>query len=77
VALSALLLWRFVGEVLLPIVTRHPGLGHWLPSGAGDAVVGLGGQGRLSAAAGLALVLAYTGGVCAAAAASFLRRDAL
>jgi ABC-type transport system involved in multi-copper enzyme maturation permease subunit len=70
-ALVGLLLWRFVGEGLLPIVTRSPGIGRWTPSGAADAVLGRG-DGVVQ---GSGILLAWSAAVVLAAAVLFLRRD--
>ena len=70
-ALVALLLWRFVGEAVLPIVTRSPGIGRWTPSGAADAVLGRG-DGVVQ---GSGILLAWSAAVVLAAVVLFLRRD--
>jgi hypothetical protein len=70
-ALVALLLWRFVGEALLPIVTRSPGISRWTPSGAADAVLGRG-DGIVQ---GSGILLAWSAAVVLAAAVLFIRRD--
>jgi hypothetical protein len=75
IAITAVLIWRFVAEGMIPIVTRNPGLSRWTPSGAGDAIVGLGGSDALPAAAAAALLLGYTVAVCGTAALHFLRTD--
>lgn len=73
-AIAAILLWRFVGEGVLPVVTRNPGLDGWTPSGAASALVGVGGH-ALPAAGAAALLTGYAVSVCAAAGLLFLRRD--
>ena len=73
-AIAAVLLWRFVGEGILPAVLHHDGLTRWTPNGAAGALVGLGAQPLAPAAAGL-LLAGYTGAISAVAAALFLRRD--
>jgi ABC-2 type transport system permease protein len=75
IAITAVLIWRFVAEGIIPIVTRNPGLSRWTPSGAGDAVVGLGGSNALPVAAAAALLLGYAAAVCGAAALRYLRSD--
>ena len=74
VALVAVLLWRFVGESIVPVVARQPELSRWTPSGAGDALIGLGGD-RLSAPVAAGVLLAYLVVLLGAAALLFLRRD--
>jgi ABC-type transport system involved in multi-copper enzyme maturation permease subunit len=70
-ALVALLLWRFVGEAVLPIVTRSPGISRWTPSGAADAVLGRG-DGVVQ---GSGILLAWSAAVVLAAGVLFIRRD--
>jgi ABC-2 type transport system permease protein len=74
-AITAVLLWRFVGEVLVPMLSRRPGLVRWMPSDAGDALVGFGGN-HLPAAGAASLLLGFTAAICGAAALLFVRRDA-
>src|SRR4029078_8433563 len=38
-ALVALLLWRFVLEGILPVITQQPHLTQWMPSRAADALL--------------------------------------
>jgi ABC-type transport system involved in multi-copper enzyme maturation permease subunit len=75
-AVVAVLLWRFVGEGVLPVVTRSPGISRWTPSGAGDALLGLGGGDRLAVAPAALVLAGYVAVVVAASAAQFVRRDA-
>lgn len=74
-AIATVLLWRFVGEGLLPVVTRSPGLERWTPSGAAIALVGLGGAHVLAPAPAGLLLLAYATAVCGAAALVLVRTD--
>ncbi len=74
-AIAAVLLWRFVGEVIIPMLARDPGLSHWTPSGAADAVVGLGGADVLPVLGATALLLAYAAAVCGTAGLLFVRSD--
>jgi ABC-2 type transport system permease protein len=77
IAITTLLLWRFVGEGLLPVIIGHPAVvGRWTPSGAANALVGLGGTHLLPAWSATALFTAYAVAVCASAAAVFTHRDA-
>jgi hypothetical protein len=73
-AIAAVLLWRFVGEGILPAVLHHDGLTRWTPNGAAGALAGLGAHPLPPAAAGL-LLTGYTVAITAIAAALFLRRD--
>ena len=73
-AIAAVLLWRFVGEGILPAVLRHDGLTRWTPNGAAGALVGLGAHPLAPGAGGL-LLAGYTGAISAVATALFLRRD--
>ena len=73
-ALTAVLLWRFVLEGIAPVVLRNPELDRWMPNGAASAVIGLDGSGR-SAAVGAVVVVGYAAALAAVAGASFVRRD--
>jgi hypothetical protein len=73
-ALTALLLWRFVGEGVLPIVLRRPGISDWTPTGVAQTLVGSEAQVGTVLASG-ALLLGYTALVMGAAGVAFLRRD--
>jgi ABC-2 type transport system permease protein len=73
-SLVALLLWRLVGEGVVPVVLRDPGAYAWTPSGAGDALVGLGSP-LLPVAGAAALLVLYVVAICGAAGATFVRRD--
>lgn len=74
-AISAVLLWRFVGEVIIPMLARDPGVSRWTPSGAADAVIGLGGTDVLPVLGATVLLLAYAAAVCGAAGLLFTRSD--
>jgi ABC-2 type transport system permease protein len=73
-AIAAVLLWRFVGEGILPALLRQDGLTRWTPNGAAGALVGLGTHPLAPWAAGLMLA-SYAATVCGVAAVLFLRRD--
>jgi len=73
-AIAAVLLWRFVGEGILPALLRQDDLTRWTPNGAAGALVGLGAHPLAPWAAGL-LLAGYAAAVCGVAAVSFLRRD--
>jgi ABC-2 type transport system permease protein len=66
VAIAAVLLWRFVGEGLLPVVLSPHGeaVTRWMPSGAANALIG--GAGLPTVTAALALA-GFVGVVCALA----------
>jgi ABC-2 type transport system permease protein len=74
IAIGAVLLWRFVGEGLLPVLLHHDGVTRWTPNGTAGALVGLGDHPLAPWAAALTLA-GYTVAVSAVAAALFLRRD--
>jgi hypothetical protein len=73
-ALTALLLWRFVGEEVLPIVLRRPGISEWTPSGVAETLVGSEASAGTVLASG-ALLLGYTALMMVAAGVTFQRRD--
>jgi hypothetical protein len=74
-AITAVLLWRFVGEVIIPMLARDPGISRWTPSGAADAVIGLSDTDALPAVAATVLLVAYAAAVCGAAGLLFVRSD--
>jgi ABC-2 type transport system permease protein len=73
-ALTTLLLWRFVGEGILPVVLRRPGMSEWTPSGVARTVVSPWHDLTTAFGSG-ALLVGYVVLVAAAAAVMFLRRD--
>jgi ABC-type transport system involved in multi-copper enzyme maturation permease subunit len=73
-AIGAVLLWRFVGEGILPPLLREDDLTRWTPNGAAGALVGLGAHPLAPWAAALMLG-GYGATVCALAAVLFLRRE--
>jgi ABC-2 type transport system permease protein len=73
-ALTALLLWKFVLEGIVPVVLRNPELSQWLPSGAGAAAIGAEGA-DLPALLGAVVVASYAAAFAALAGVNFLRRD--
>ena len=75
-ALTAVLLWKFVLEGIVPVVSRTPELSDWMPSGAGAAVIGAEGAG-LHPVLGAVVVVGYAAVLAALAGASFLRRDSI
>lgn len=77
-AIVALLVWRFVGEGVVPVVANQPELPRWLPSGAAQAVL-QGGSGRsdlLTPLAGGGMLAAYAGVVVVLGVLVLLRREA-
>ena len=75
VALVSVLVWKFVVEQVIPIVTRTQEVQQWLPSQAANAVLaGEGGSG-LSPTAGALLFAGYAAGIVLAGAMAFVRRD--
>jgi ABC-2 type transport system permease protein len=73
-ALTTLLLWRFVGEGILPVVSRRPEISAWTPSGVARTVVEPWGD-VLRTVGSASILLGYVVLVAAAAAVVFLRRD--
>jgi ABC-2 type transport system permease protein len=73
-ALTTLLLWRFVGEGVLPVVLRRPGVSEWTPTGVARTVVAPW-HDVASALGSGAVLVGYVAVVVAAAALVFLRRD--
>jgi hypothetical protein len=68
-AVGAVLVWAFVVEGILPVVTRRPEIGQWLPSGATLQMLTERTQpGQLAPAAATVLLLGYTAGLVAVAA---------
>ncbi|QNN51803.1 ABC transporter permease subunit [Nocardioides mesophilus] len=74
-ALTALLLWYFVGEGVLPVVLRQPGLSHWTPSGVATTLTYPAFEQLSTVLASGAALFGYTAVFVAAAAWMFLRRD--
>jgi hypothetical protein len=74
IALTALLLWRFVGEGLLPQLTGHPEMSRWTPLGATNALDGL--PGLLPVWAAAFLFAVYSAVIWVGAAVVFTREDA-
>jgi ABC-2 type transport system permease protein len=73
-ALTTLLLWRFVGEGVLPVVLRRPVVSDWTPTGVARTVVAPWHDVAPALGSGAVLV-GYVAVVVAAAALVFLRRD--
>jgi len=73
-AVGAVLLWRFVGEGILPALLHHDGLTRWTPDGTAGALIGIGDHPLAPWAAALVLS-SYAVAICGLAAALFLRRD--
>jgi ABC-2 type transport system permease protein len=73
-AVGAVLLWRFVGEAILPALLHRDGLTRWTPNGAAGALIGLGAHPLTPWAAGL-MLSGYAAAICGVAAVLFLRRD--
>jgi ABC-2 type transport system permease protein len=73
-AVAAVLLWRFVGEGILPALLHHDGLTRWTPNGTAGALIGIG-ENPLAPGAAALLLSGYAAAICGLAAALFLRRD--
>jgi ABC-2 type transport system permease protein len=75
-ALGATLLWVFVVEGIVPVVTRRPEIGHWLPGGAvQDMVAAETADGALGPWAAAVLLAGYIGVLVLAAATLDTRRE--
>ena len=74
-ALTALLLWYFVGEGVLPVVLREPGLSRWTPTGLANTLIDPASQQVTTVLATGAALLGYAAVFSAAAAWTFLQRD--
>jgi hypothetical protein len=74
-ALTALLLWYFVGEGVLPVVLREPGISRWTPTGLATTLIDPASQQVITVLANGAALLGYTAALSAAAAWTFLQRD--
>jgi ABC-2 type transport system permease protein len=73
-ALTALLLWRFVGEGIAPVILRRPGMVDWLPNGAASHLVDPT-RGATAVASGGLVALGYVVAACLAASWVFTHRD--
>ena len=74
-ALTALLLWYFVGEGVLPVVLRQPEISRWTPTGVATTLVDPASQQMTTILASGAALLAYAAVFSAAAAWTFHQRD--
>jgi ABC-2 type transport system permease protein len=74
IAIGAVLLWRFVGEGILPALLHHDGVTRWTPNGTAGALIGIGDHPLTPWAAALTLA-GYTLAITAVAAALLHRRD--
>jgi hypothetical protein len=74
-ALTALLLWYFIGEGVLPIVLREPGISRWTPTGVATTLMDPASQQVTTVLASGAALLGYAAVFSAAAAWTFLQRD--
>jgi ABC-2 type transport system permease protein len=73
-AIGTVLLWRFVGEGILPALLHHDGITRWTPNGTAGALIGIGDHPLAPWTAAL-LLSGYAVAICGIAAALFLRRD--
>jgi ABC-2 type transport system permease protein len=74
IAVAAILLWRFVGEGILPVVTGNAEIVDWTPTALASEIVGIA-PAHVGAATAGATLAAYTVAVCGLAALLFVRRD--
>ena len=76
VALVTVLVWKFVIENVIPLVTGAPEIRRWMPSTAAEAALYGGGDTTyLAPAAGALLFIAYTAAIALAGTLTFLRTD--
>ena len=75
-ALTVLLLWYFVGEGVLPVVLRQPGISDWTPTGAATTLVDPASQQVTTVLASGAALVGYAAVFSAVAAWTFVHRDA-
>lgn len=74
-AVGATLVWVFVVEGIIPLVTRSPGMVHWLPGGTVSQILATETPpGQLTPVAAGALLLGYVAGLLAATAVLDSRR---
>ena len=73
-AIGAVLLWRFVGEGILPALLHHDGVTRWTPNGTAGALIGIGAHPLAPWAAAL-MLSGYAAAICGLAAMLFLRLD--
>jgi ABC-2 type transport system permease protein len=73
-AIAVVLLWRFVGEGVLPVVTGIDGISRWTPTGLATSIVGVDASSTAPLVAGLGLA-GYAIVICGIAAIAFLRSD--
>lgn len=74
-AISALLLWYFVGEAVLPVVLRRPGISDWTPTGVATTLTDPASHQLATVLASGAGLLGYVVLFSGAAAWMFLQRD--
>jgi ABC-2 type transport system permease protein len=74
-ALTGLLLWYFVGEAVLPVVLRQPGISHWTPNGVATTIIDPASHQFATVLTSGAALFGYTALFSAAAAWMFLQRD--
>ena len=75
-AVGALFLWVFIVEGVIPVVTRQPEIGHWLPGGAAQATLTLDtASGGVTPGIATTLLGAYIAALVTAAAVLDSRRE--
>jgi len=75
VALVTVLVWKFVVEQIIPIVTHTQDVQRWLPTGAAGALLAPDDTSALSPVAGGLLFAGYAAALALAGALVFIRRD--
>jgi hypothetical protein len=73
-ALTALLLWYFVGEAVLPVILRQPGISDWTPTGVATTLIHPASEQVTAVLASGAALVGYAA-VFSAAAWMFVQRD--
>ena len=74
IAIGAVLLWRFVGEGILPALLHRDGVTRWTPNGTAGALIGIG-EHPLAPWAAALMLASYAVAILTAASVVFLRRD--
>ncbi|MGY1669213.1 hypothetical protein [Geodermatophilus sp. SYSU D00710] len=75
VALVSVLVWKFVVEQVVPIVTHTQEVQRWLPTGAANALLAHDDPSALSPVAGGLIFAGYAAALALAGAVVFIRRD--
>ena len=74
-AVGLALMWAFVVEGIVPALTREPGISHWLPEAAANAVLHGASPGALPVGVALTVLAGYAAVLAGAGAALTARRE--